>query len=244
MQPRKKINQADFQEKLANTITLLKEIEKEHSPAVMATSFGAEGVVIIDLIAKHAPGIGVFTIDTGRLPQETHDVAQRVREKYGIEIKYYFPDAGSIGAFVNKNGTNAFFQSEELRKSCCEIRKVDPLERALSGKNAWLAGLRREQSATRAKHTEKEWDEDRQLHKFYPLLEWTDDELWTFINDHDVPYNDLYNQGFASIGCISCTRPITRGENPRAGRWWWEDDDVKECGLHLTRTKKASDWSI
>lgn len=245
MPPFKRAEPQGLQSKLEKSITLLREIERDYSPAVMATSFGAEGTVIIHLLAEYAPGIGIFTIDTGRLPQETHDVAARVRDKYGLPIRYYYPDPATLEAFVTRHGPNAFYQQVELRRNCCAIRKVDPLERALVGKRAWLAGLRRQHSSTRAQLAEREWDEERQLHKFYPLLEWSDDELWTFIQDHDVPYNQLYDQGYRSIGCASCTRPVTMGEDPRAGRWWWENDTVKECGLHLQRPKQPdNDWSI
>jgi phosphoadenosine phosphosulfate reductase len=207
-------------------------VQADHSPAVFANSFGAEDMVLTDLIAQHYPDIGMFTLDTGRLPEETYRLMQEVAERYGIRVAAYFPDPAAVEAYVARNGPNGFYGSVELRKACCHVRKVEPLRRALKGKNAWITGLRRDQAPTRKDLTHSEFDADNALQKFSPLLDWSLSEVWAYLKQFDVPYNALHDKGYASIGCAPCTRAITPGEDIRAGRWWWEDPEIKECGLH------------
>lgn len=222
-----------LQHKIDSAITLLKEIERDYSPAVMASSFGAEDMVLLDLIWKYTPGIEIFTLDTGRLPKETYDLMQTVKTRYQREVQIFFPDAATIEAFVTHNGPNAFYDSVDLRKQCCGIRKVAPLKRALEDKKAWITGMRRSQSVTRNELPVSEWDADHELQKFSPLTDWSNGEVWKYIRAFDVPYNALHDEGYASIGCAPCTRAITPGEDIRAGRWWWENPETKECGLHV-----------
>lgn len=212
---------------------LLEQIAADYSPAVLATSYGAEDMVLMDLIAKFAPTIGIFTLDTGRLPKETYDLMQQVKQHYQLKVDVFYPEALSLEQFVTQNGPNAFYDSVELRKQCCGIRKVAPLNRALTGKKAWLTGMRRSQSVTRNELPVSEWDADHGLQKFSPLTDWSNGEVWKYIRAFDVPFNELHNQGYASIGCAPCTRAITPGEDIRAGRWWWENPETKECGLHV-----------
>jgi phosphoadenosine phosphosulfate reductase len=219
--------------KIDAVIAVLKEIEQDYSPAILASSFGAEDMVLMDLICKHAPGIEIFTLDTGRLPKETYDLMQQLKTHYDKDVQVFFPEAGAIENFVTTNGPNAFYDSVELRKQCCGIRKVEPLNRALKGKKAWLTGMRRSQSVTRAELPVSEWDDDHGLQKFSPLTDWSNGNVWAYIRAFEVPYNKLHDEGYASIGCAPCTRAITAGEDIRAGRWWWEDPESKECGLHV-----------
>ncbi|HET9047060.1 MAG TPA: phosphoadenylyl-sulfate reductase [Casimicrobiaceae bacterium] len=213
-------------------IDTLRHAAREHGPAVLASSFGAEDMVLIDLIAKHALPIGIFTLDTGRLPDETHALIDRVRATYRVEVDVYFPETTAVESFVRANGVNAFYASPALREQCCAIRKTQPLARALSGKGAWITGLRREQSVTRRDVAVEEFDAAHGLPKFNPLADWTRDDVWAYLREHHVPYNALHDRGYASIGCAPCTRAIEPGEDERAGRWWWESAERKECGLH------------
>lgn len=208
-------------------------LEKFHPRIAAASSFGAEDVVVIDMLAKIRPGIRVITLDTGRLPQETYDVMEAIRVRYGCGIEVYFPEAADVEAIVNEHGPNPFYRSVELRKLCCGIRKVEPLRRALRGLSAWISGLRREQAVTRAHIGKVELDgEHGGILKINPLAEWTLSQVWDYIRANDVPYNALHDRGYLSIGCAPCTRAVQPGEDPRAGRWWWEQDADKECGLH------------
>lgn len=216
-------------DEVAATLT---HVAAAHAPAVLASSFGAEDMVLLDLIAQHAPAIGVFTLDTGRLPEETHVLIDRARDRYGIAIDVYFPDAARIASFVRTNGVNAFYDSVQLRQGCCAIRKTEPLSRALAGKGAWITGLRRDQSVTRSALGYEEFDAIHGLPKFNPLADWSEDDVWTYIRARNVPYNALHDQGYRSIGCAPCTRAVEPGEDIRAGRWWWENPEHKECGLH------------
>jgi phosphoadenosine phosphosulfate reductase len=218
-------------EKRSSLISYLKEIETTHLPIAFACSFGAEDMVLLDAIAAHARKIEVFTLDTGRLPEETQELLETVRDKYPIAIRTYFPNATAIQTWVEQNGPNAFYKSSAQRKQCCHIRKVEPLQRALAGKKSWITGLRREQSAARQSLELESWDEANGLIKINPLLEWTHDDVWAYIRAHTVPYNALHDRGYPSIGCAPCTRAVQPGEDIRAGRWWWESSS-KECGLH------------
>jgi phosphoadenosine phosphosulfate reductase len=211
---------------------LLRRAANEHAPIALASSFGAEDMVLIDLISKAALRIGVFTLDTGRLPEETHTLIDRVRKVYGIVVDVYFPATDAVESFVHANGVNAFYESPPLRERCCAIRKTEPLARALAGKQAWITGLRRSQSITRREVALAEFDATHGIAKFNPLADWSRDEVWSYLKTHRVPYNALFDRGYASIGCAPCTRAIEPGEDERAGRWWWEDATGKECGIH------------
>ncbi len=221
----------------ADAMKLLTEIGRDFAPASFATSLGAEDMVITDLIWRANAQIEFFTLDTGRLPEETHRLIQEVRDHYGFAILAYAPERENLESYVVTNGPNAFYGSIELRKECCRIRKVEPLGRALAGKRAWITGLRREQSVTRADLGVREWDGDHKLEKFNPLIDWTTEDVWAYIRHHDVPYNELHDKGYPSLGCAPCTRAITPGEDIRAGRWWWENPETKECGLHFDPAK-------
>jgi len=212
---------------------LLAAIEKNHSPTALASSFGAEDMVLLDLIARDGLGISIFTLDTGRLPEETHDLIARVRKHYGIEIDVYAPWPESVDAYVAEHGIDGFYDGVAQRKACCAVRKVEPLKRALAGKRGWITGLRREQSDTRAEVLEAARDATTNKWKFNPLADWSHDEVWTYLRANRVPYNALHDRGYPSIGCEPCTRAVKPGEHSRAGRWWWEQEGVrKECGLH------------
>jgi phosphoadenosine phosphosulfate reductase len=197
-----------------------------------ASSFGAEDVVVLDMIAKVAPGLPVFTLDTGRLHDETYDVMERVRVRYGTKLETMFPDRDAAEKLMRDKGYYSFRESVDLRRECCGIRKVQPLKRALSEVKAWMTGLRSDQAVTRGDTPAVEWDEGNSIIKVNPLIEWTNDQVWEYIKANDVPYNQLHDRGFPSIGCAPCTRAIQPNEDIRAGRWWWEMPENKECGLH------------
>jgi phosphoadenosine phosphosulfate reductase len=226
-----------LQAKIAAAATLLERIQDEFSPATLANSLGAEDMVLTDLIARHAPGIELFTLDTGRLNPETYDLLATAQETYGdrLKIRTYAPQSDAIQQFVEAEGINAFYRSVELRKACCGIRKVEPLNRALDGKKAWITGMRRQQASSRASLAVEEWDADHGLTKFNPLADWTEKEVWEYLRNNGVPYNALHDKHYPSIGCAPCTRAIAVGEDVRAGRWWWEDEAGKECGLHVKK---------
>ncbi len=205
----------------------------------LASSFGAEDVVIIDMLMKIDKNARVFTLDTGRLNQETYDVMDAIRERYGISIEVYFPDKEDVEKMVREHGMNLFYKSVEYRKLCCEVRKVKPLNRALSNLDAWITGLRREQTDTRSNIMKVEIDHAHNgIVKINPLADWTWSMVWDYIKKNNVPYNKLHDKGYPSIGCEPCTRAIREGEPFRAGRWWWEDRSHKECGLHFNPLKQ------
>ena len=216
-------------------------LERFESRLSLACSFQAEGSVLIDLIHRsRGNDFRVFTLDTGRLNQETYDCMAALQERYGIKIEVFFPDAGAVEKLVSHHGVNLFYQSVEQRKSCCVVRKVEPLNRALQNLDAWMTGLRREQALSRADVRKIELDRDHgDLVKINPLADWSHDEVWDYIRNHDVPYNRLHAQGFPSIGCAPCTRAVKPGEDLRAGRWWWEIPNNKECGLHVSAQATA-----
>jgi phosphoadenosine phosphosulfate reductase len=228
----------DLAEKTSELISYLKKIEATQSPTTFACSFGAEDMVLLDAIARNAKTIEVFTLDTGRLPEETQTLLEAARDKYPITIRTYFPDTAEVEAWVQLNGPNAFYKSIAQRKQCCEIRKITPLHRALTGKKSWITGLRREQSQARQTLELEAWDDANGLTKINPLVDWTNDEVWAYIKTHDVPYNALHDRGYPSIGCAPCTRAVQPGEDIRAGRWWWESSS-KECGLHQHKSVTA-----
>ena len=223
--------------KIAAAAVLLERIQDEYTPATLASSLGAEDMVLTDLIAKYAPGISIFSLDTGRLNPETYELLAKVQDTYGqkVTINVYYPQAEAIQQYVESNGINAFYHSVDLRKACCGIRKVEPLKRALAGKTAWITGMRRQQAVTRANMPTQEHDTDHGLEKFNPLADWTEKEVWEYIRNNGIPYNALHDKHYPSIGCAPCTRNIAVGEDVRAGRWWWEDEAGKECGLHVKK---------
>ena len=210
----------------------LRGIATSFSPAALASSLSAEDMVLTDAIARARLPISVFVLDTGRLHGDTLDLIEKTRAHYGIEVTLFTPDPAAVSEYVGAHGRDAFYQSVELRRRCCEMRKVEPLARALAGKRAWLTGQRREQSATRAQLPAREFDAAHGLEKFNPLAAWSEAQVWEYVHAHRVPYNPLYDQGYRSIGCAPCTRPVVAGEDARAGRWWWERSEYKECGLH------------
>ena len=218
----------------------LERIAAEFSPAVLASSLSLEDMVLTDAIARAGLPIGVFVLDTGRLHADTLSLLSSIRMHYGIEVSVYTPDPEAVVQYATRHGRDAFYESLELRQRCCEIRKVQPLKRALAGKRAWITGQRKEHSASRSGLQEREFDTVHGLDKFNPLADWSEGEVWDYIHTHRVPYNRLYDQGYRSIGCAPCTRPSLPHEDVRAGRWWWEEATKKECGLHLPKIEIRS----
>jgi phosphoadenosine phosphosulfate reductase len=199
----------------------------------LASSFGAEDMVLVDMLARIDPQARIFTLDTGRLPQETYNLIDATRQKYGVSIEVLFPQPDAVQAMVADYGVNLFYHSVDNRKLCCGVRKMEPLRRALSRLDAWITGLRREQSVTRTSVHKIEWDDANGLVKVNPLVEWTHADVWAYIREHNVPYNALHDRGYPSIGCAPCTRAVQPGDHERSGRWWWEHPETKECGLHV-----------
>ena len=205
----------------------------------LASSMGAEDQVLTDMLCKLkvagtlAHHSNIFTLDTGRLPQETYDVITETNKKYGILIEMLFPDTLEVQKMETEKGPNLFYDSVENRKKCCQIRKINPLKKKLETLEIWICGLRKDQAVTRASVEKFEWDKDNGLIKLNPLAEWTNEQVWDYLKTHNVPYNKLHDNGYPSIGCAPCTRPIKAGEHIRDGRWWWENPETKECGLHL-----------
>ena len=224
-----------------SAMEVLKWAINAYAPKIaLASSFGAEDVILIDMMVKiNKEKAKIFTLDTGRLNQETYDVMDAIRKKYGIQIEVYFPEQRETEEMVKIKGMNLMYESVENRKLCCEIRKVHPLNRALSKLDGWITGLRREQAITRANIYKLEIDSSHgNIVKINPLADWTNEMIWDYIHKNNVPYNKLHDSGYPSIGCEPCTRAVHRGEDPRAGRWWWENATQKECGLHWDPTKK------
>jgi phosphoadenosine phosphosulfate reductase len=203
-----------------------------HERVVFASSFGAEDMVILDLIAGARLPIATFTLDTGRLPQETHDLVDVARRRYDVPIEVVVPNAADIEAHVRLHGPNAFYDGKDLRVECCRIRKAAPLARALAGAGAWVTGLRREQNITRAGVEVDEHDALHGIAKVNPLAHWSNDDVWHYVRARDVPVNALHARGYPSVGCAPCTRAVAPGNDPRSGRWWWEAPESRECGLH------------
>lgn len=224
---------AELTERPRSAAGVLALAEREFGAAgALATSFGPEDVVLLHLAREHAPSLRVFTLDTGRLPPETYEVMEELRARLGLQIETFFPDRAAVEALVAEQGFFSFRQSIAARKTCCQIRKVEPLSRALAGKRAWVTGLRREQSVTRTELSTVEWDSGNGLIKLSPLASWSRGDVWAHIQEHALPYNRLHDVGYASIGCAPCTRAIRPYEDERAGRWWWESAEHRECGLH------------
>jgi phosphoadenosine phosphosulfate reductase len=197
-----------------------------------STSLGAEDQVIAQMLAHISPSVKIFTLDTGRLFQETYDLLDITQKKYGINIGVYFPETSRVEEMVQSKGINLFYDSIENRQLCCHVRKIEPLKRALADMEVWITGMRKEQSVTRTNASLVEWDRSYQIIKINPLIHWTDDMVWNYIRTHHIPVNELHQKGYPSIGCLPCTRAILPGEDVRSGRWWWELPEFKECGLH------------
>ena len=213
----------------------LKEVARLYPGKVkLSSSLGQEDQVLTDMISRHFIDISIFTLDTGRLFNETYELIEKTEARYKKKIEVYFPKAKAVEDMVNERGINLFYNSVEERKLCCNIRKVEPLNRALTGASVWITGLRASQTVVRHELPLIEWLPERQLYKYNPLLNWSYDEVMDYIKANFVPYNPLHDKGFVSIGCAPCTRAIEPGEDPRAGRWWWETSQ-KECGLHINK---------
>ena len=221
--------------KTAATRVLLRQIAADFSPAVFANSLGAEDMVLTDLIVGEKLSIEIFSLDTGRLPLETYDLIAEVKKHYGLALKLYYPRHDLLETYTRENGINAFYESVDLRKGCCYVRKVEPLQRALAGKKAWITGMRAQQSATRDGLPVQAFDDGNGLEKFNPLADWSEKEVWAYLKLNQVPYNALHDKFYPSIGCAPCTRSVTPGEDVRSGRWWWENPESKECGLHVKK---------
>jgi phosphoadenosine phosphosulfate reductase len=232
--------------KVAALERALAAIAADYSPAVLASSLSAEDMVVTDAILRLELPIGIFTLDTGRLHGDTLRVIEAVWERYRYSIAVHRPDPQATLEYVRHFGRDGFYRGQELRQRCCEIRKVEPLRRALAGKRAWITGLRRGQSVGRGELSVQTFDPVHGIEKFNPLAAWAEDEVWGYIRSFDVPYNALYDQGYRSIGCAPCSRPVAPWEDVRAGRWWWESTEARECGLHvgpdgrLVRTKETA----
>lgn len=239
MAERKQIDLDDLNNgSLSDPLKMLKWAFDEYHPKIaLASSFGLEDVVLIDMMMKVNPEAKVFTLDTGRLHQETYDVMDKIREKYDTKLEVYFPDTPATEQMVKEKGFNLFYQSVENRRQCCGLRKIDPLNRALSDLDAWITGIRTEQTMNRGDSKGIELDQsgavkkNGDIVKVNPLIDWTEDQVWSYIRENEVPYNALHDNGFPSIGCEPCTRAVPKGADSRSGRWWWEQSD-QECGLH------------
>lgn len=210
------------------------------SSVALATSFQVQGMVLVDMFAKADPGARIFTLDTGRLHSRTYEAMERTREKYGINIEVLFPDTAEVEEMVTSHGVNLFYKSLENRRLCCQVRKTNPLNGYLKTLNAWITSIRAVQTELRAEANRFEID---YLHgkilKINPMLDWTIDRVWDYVRKNDVPYNKLHDMGYPSIGCAPCTRAVEKGEDPRAGRWWWEHGSDKECGIHFSHEPKS-----
>jgi phosphoadenosine phosphosulfate reductase len=228
---------SDLAIRVRETEAILARIARDFTPAVFASSLAAEDMVLTDLILRAKLPIGIFSLETGRLHKETLAVLDAVKDTYGYDIALFRPQTDAVDAYVAQNGLNAFYDSVEMRRECCRIRKVEPLGRALLGNKAWITGQRRAQSATRSDLRVEEDDPAHFMTKFNPLADWSEENVWEYLRANKVPYNALHDRGYPSIGCEPCTRAIQPGEDVRAGRWWWENPESKECGLHVVDGK-------
>jgi phosphoadenosine phosphosulfate reductase len=228
------VTDAALKQKLLTVVERLQQAAADYGDGLtFANSLGAEDALLTGLMAEYQPDIQQFVLDTGRLPEETLTLLDRVRQKWPqIRLQVYYPDAAQLQGWVSEQGVNAFYRSEALRKACCGVRKLEPLRRALAGRAAWITGLRREQSVTRDRLQYNERDEANGLQKLSPLFDWSEAEVWAALRALKLPYNRLHDQGYPSIGCAPCTRAVSPGDDPRSGRWWWENPENRECGLH------------
>ncbi|HEX2830442.1 MAG TPA: phosphoadenylyl-sulfate reductase [Burkholderiales bacterium] len=223
----------------------LRDAARDHAPAAFSSSLSAEDMVVTDAILSAGIDIEIFTLDTGRLHGDTLELIQKIKQRYGYAVRVYTPQADAVAHYIARHGRDGFYDSPELRRECCHIRKVEPLQRALAGKGAWVTGLRSVAHAREAISV-RQFDAAYGLVKVNPLATWTEEDVWEYVRANDVPCNRLYDQGYRSIGCAPCSRPTTPGEEVRAGRWWWEQGAVRECGLHvsaegkLVRTKQTA----
>ncbi|MCC7310479.1 MAG: phosphoadenylyl-sulfate reductase [Sulfuritalea sp.] len=224
-------------EKAVAVRQLLRDVARDYAPVVFANSLGAEDMVLTDMIWGEGLGIGIFSLDTGRLPAETYELMAKTERRYGRRLEVFAPRHDTVQDFVAGHGINGFYDAVEARKACCHVRKIEPLQRALAGKQAWITGLRAAQSPTRDKLKTVAFDHANNLVKISPLADWSEREVWVYLRANNVPYNALHDRNFPSIGCAPCTRAIQPGEDVRAGRWWWETPETKECGLHLVDCK-------
>jgi phosphoadenosine phosphosulfate reductase len=214
---------------------LLEQSVNEYHDVVYSNSLGAEAMVLTDIICSYVPQVGIFTLDTGRLHDETLALLDRIERRYQRRIPVFYPDSNALEQYVRDNGINGFYLGLEERQSCCHIRKIEPFKRAIAGHKAWVTGVRREQSTERALGEALSWDERYSMMKVSPLLDWTEEDVWAYIKARNLPYNPLHDKGFPSIGCAPCTRAVEPGADPRSGRWWWENPDSRECGLQPRR---------
>ena len=221
-----------MEQQAAAVRVLLESALAQHGRLVYSNSLGAEAMVLTDIIWTHLPQIDVFSIDTGRLYEETYQLLEQLQRRYRRRLRVVYPDAAALERLVARQGVNGFYHSLEARIECCRVRKVEPFRRAIAGFPAWITGVRREQSPGRARTQVTEWDAEHGLYKISPLLDWTEEQVWQYIRAHRLPYNTLHDRHFPSIGCSPCTRAIQPGESRRAGRWWWEQAESRECGLH------------
>lgn len=222
----------ESEQKAAGVRERLLAAVREHGRVVYSNSLGAEAMVLTDIIWTHVPEIDIFSIDTGRLHQETYDLVEKLERRYRRALRLVHPEAQALEQLVSAQGVNGFYHSLDARLGCCRVRKVEPFKRAIEGYTAWVTGVRREQSAARAQAQPVEWDSEHGLYKISPLLDWSETEIWQYIRARKLPYNSLHDRQFPSIGCHPCTRAIQPGESRRAGRWWWEQPESRECGLH------------
>ena len=215
-----------------DAVNLFEKLKLSYKKICFASSMGAEDMVIYYILNEYNFEFKIFTLDTGRLPPETYDLIASVNSKFRKKIEIFFPDSSQVKTYVDAKGINGFYNSLESRKECCKIRKIEPLKKALNGHDAWITGLRSEQSITRIDNKLIEKDTAFNIDKISPLINWSENEIWAYIKMHNIPYNTLHDKFYPSIGCAPCTRPISIGEDVRAGRWWWENAENKECGLH------------
>ena len=230
---KERANELNRQFENASPEELLRWFIREYKESIaLSSSLSIEDQVLTHIVCSIEKGTKIFTLDTGRLFAETYDLIHRTNQRYAIKMQVFFPDHQKIEAMVNSKGINLFYESVENRKLCCNLRKIEPLKRAFDGLKVWICGLRREQSVTRNTMQKVEWDEANGLIKLNPLIDWSETDVWNFIQSNKIPYNPLHDKGFPSIGCLPCTRAIIPGEDIRAGRWWLENPETKECGLH------------
>ena len=222
----------ELESRAAQVREILGRAVREYGRVVYANSLGAEAMVLTDIICSGVPQIDILTLDTGRLHEETYALLAKLQRRYDNRIQVLYPDGQAVSDLVSRQGINAFFDSPEARSACCHVRKVVPFGRFVAGYGAWVTGVRREQSTTRAEGAASEWDAQHGLYKISPLLDWTGEQVWAYIRARKLPFNSLHDQGYPSIGCAPCTRAVMPGEDPRAGRWWWEQSAQRECGLH------------
>jgi phosphoadenosine phosphosulfate reductase len=233
------IRALELESRTAAVRELLATAVREHGRVVYANSLGAEAVVLTDIICTEVPDLDIITIDTGRLHEETYALLEKLQRRYANRIRVIYPLGAALAELVSRQGINGFLDSAHARQACCSVRKVVPFREFVSGYGAWVTGVRREQSRARAQGVPVEWDSQHGLYKVSPLLDWTQEQVWSYIRTRKLPYNVLHDRQFPSIGCAPCTRAIRPGESPRAGRWWWENAEARECGLH-PRTRPAA----